>query len=97
MNITQLNEIYLRGYLHNNISSVTEGLVKVAKGNYGFFSSSHVARRELLAITNYKCTYDITEIPIKDTVNYIAFPMSKRSSYRKLINLRWVHCTSEDV
>ncbi|XP_023310326.1 glutamate receptor U1-like [Anoplophora glabripennis] len=87
MNITQLNEIYLRGYLHNNISSITEGLLKAAKGKYGFFASSHVARRELLIISNYKCKYDIAEITIKDTVNYIAFPMSKRSSYRKLINL----------
>ncbi|KAJ8919204.1 hypothetical protein NQ315_012192 [Exocentrus adspersus] len=89
MNVTQLNQIYLRGYLHNNISHIGEGLLKAAQGNYGFFASSHIARRELLIINSHKCKYDIAEIPIKDTIHYIAFPMSKRSSYRKLINLRY--------
>ncbi|KAJ8928059.1 hypothetical protein NQ314_019406, partial [Rhamnusium bicolor] len=84
MNISQLNQIYLRGYLHNNINNVSEGLLKAARGNYGFFASGHVARKELLIISHYKCKYDIAEIPIKDTVNYIAFPMSKRSPLQKI-------------
>ncbi|KAJ8944704.1 hypothetical protein NQ318_007917 [Aromia moschata] len=48
---------------------------------------SHVARKEITVIKNYKCTDDIAEIPIEYSENYIAFPMSKRSPYRKLINL----------
>nr|UTN00876.1 gustatory receptor [Semanotus bifasciatus] len=87
MNVTQLNEIYLRGYLHNNINNVTEGLLKASKGNYAFFASGHVAKKQLLIINNYRCIHEIAEIPVQYTQNHVAFPMSKRSPYKKLINL----------
>lgn len=87
MNESQLNQIYLRGYLHNNINNITEGLIKATKGNYGFFATGHVARKEFLKISGYKCKYDIMEISVKSTINPVAFPMSQLSPYRKVINL----------
>lgn len=88
MNDTQLQQIYLRGYLHNTVGNVTEGLYKSYNGQYGFFASTNVARKELQRINNYKCNYDIMEIPIIKTKNTIAFPLSRNSHYKKVIDLR---------
>ncbi|KAG5889221.1 hypothetical protein JTB14_018644 [Gonioctena quinquepunctata] len=87
MNLSQLNQIYLRGYLHNDIQNVSAGLLRATKGNYGFFASSQLARKQLLNISNYKCQFDIDEIQIKNTVDHMAFIVAKRSPYKKLINL----------
>ncbi|XP_060525231.1 glutamate receptor U1-like [Cylas formicarius] len=86
-NVSQLKEIYLRGYLHNNIKNITEGLIKATNGNYGFFATNHLARKQLLKISSYKCKYEIMEIPIASTMKSVAFPMAKHSPYNKLINL----------
>lgn len=87
MNDSSLQEVYLRGYL-NTVDSVRSGFEKTVRGHYGFFVSGHIARKEFLNISNYKCRHYITEIPIRVTENTIAFPMAKTSPYRKLINLR---------
>lgn len=87
MNDSSLQEIYLRGYL-NTVDNVRNGFQKTIHGHYGFFVSGHIARKEFLNISNYKCRHHITEIPISVTENTIAFPMAKTSPYRKLINLR---------
>lgn len=88
MNVSQLNEIYLRGYLNNDVSNITDGLLKATKGNYGFFASGQAARQQLQNISHFRCMYDINEIPIKYTMNYVAFAMAKFSPYKRLINLR---------
>lgn len=87
MNDSNLQKIYLRGYLYT-VDNVRSGFQKTIQGHYGFFVSGHIARKEFLNISNYKCRYYITEIPIRLTENTIAFPMAKTSPYRKLINLR---------
>ncbi|XP_074034073.1 glutamate receptor U1 [Leptinotarsa decemlineata] len=87
MNISQLNHIYLRGYLENDVNNISEGLMRVTRGSYGFFASSHLARKQLLNISNYRCRFKIDEIPIRYTVDHMAFVTAKKSSYRKLINL----------
>lgn len=86
-NYTQLNKIYLRGYLQNNVGSVKEGLMRTIKGNYGFFATGPAARKQFLNISNYRCMYNINEIPIRKTKAKIAFALSKNSPYRKVINL----------
>ncbi|XP_066137934.1 probable glutamate receptor [Euwallacea fornicatus] len=83
----ELNQIYLRGYLHNDIKNITEGLLKATKGNYGLFATGHMARKEFLKISGYKCKYEIMEIPAPQAKNKVAFPMSHISPYRKVINL----------
>lgn len=88
MNETQLNQIYLRGYLRKNINNVTEGLLKATQGNYGFFASRRVARKAFLKISGYKCKFEIMEIQTPKTKNYVAFPMSPISPYRKAIDRR---------
>nr|XP_008199932.1 PREDICTED: uncharacterized protein LOC103314795 isoform X1 [Tribolium castaneum]XP_015840012.1 PREDICTED: uncharacterized protein LOC103314795 isoform X1 [Tribolium castaneum] len=87
MNDTQLQQIYLRGYLYNTVGNVTEGLYKSYKGHYGFFASTNIARKELQRINNYKCNYEIMEIPIMKTKNTIAFPLARKSHYKKVIDL----------
>ncbi|XP_019760014.2 uncharacterized protein LOC109537648 isoform X2 [Dendroctonus ponderosae] len=86
MNETQLNQIYLRGYLRKNINNITEGLLKATQGNYGFFASRRVARKAFLKISGYKCKFEIMEIQTPKTKNYVAFPMSPTSPYRKAID-----------
>ncbi|CAG9770096.1 unnamed protein product [Ceutorhynchus assimilis] len=97
MNESQLNQIYLRGYLHNNINNITDGLFKATKGNYGFFATGHVARKQFWKISGYKCKYEIMEIPIHSTINTVAFPMSLTSPYRKAINLGLIKMTESGV
>ncbi|CAH1957812.1 unnamed protein product [Acanthoscelides obtectus] len=85
-NNSQLNQIYLRGYLAN-VQNITEGLMRAAKGGYGFFAAGEDARRALLNISHHKCRYDIQEILVKSTLNSVAFGVAKKSPYKKLINL----------
>ncbi|KAL1491044.1 hypothetical protein ABEB36_011700 [Hypothenemus hampei] len=90
MNDTQLTQIYLRGFLHiqtNPIKNITDGLLRATRGNYGFFATGHLARKEFLRISGYKCKFDITEILAPYTRHMVAFPVSKKSPYRKVINL----------
>lgn len=88
MNNTNLKKIYLRGYLANDIQNIKDGLLKASKGGYAFFASGQMARKEIRNISNYKCVSDLVEIPILSTINEVAFPMSKLSPYKKVINLR---------
>ncbi|VEN33651.1 unnamed protein product [Callosobruchus maculatus] len=85
-NNSQLNQIYLRGYLAN-ITNITEGLLRATKGNYGFFAAGEDARRALRNISLHRCLYDIQEIPIKYTMHSVAFGVAKHSPYKQLINL----------
>ncbi|XP_068911621.1 probable glutamate receptor isoform X2 [Tenebrio molitor] len=87
INDTQLQQIYLRGYLHNTVVNVTHGLLKSHEGYYGFFASTIKARKELQIVNNYKCNSDIVEIPVEKTKNAIAFPLAKMSPYRKIFDL----------
>nr|CAH7750446.1 unnamed protein product [Callosobruchus chinensis] len=85
-NNSQLNQIYLRGYLAN-ITNITEGLLRATKGGYGFFASGEDARRALMNISLHKCQYDVQEIPIRFTKHSVAFGVAKHSPYKQLINL----------
>ncbi|XP_050310548.1 uncharacterized protein LOC126746366 [Anthonomus grandis grandis] len=93
MNETQLNQIYLRGYLHNNINDIKDGLLKATKGNYGFFATGNIARKLIWKISGHKCRYEIQEIPVKSTISTIAFPLSLKSPYRRSLNLCLIKMT----
>ncbi|XP_076272969.1 glutamate receptor ionotropic, delta-1-like isoform X2 [Rhynchophorus ferrugineus] len=86
-NVSQLNQIYLRGYLHSDVTNITAGLLRATQGNYGFFATGHVARKEFLSISNYRCKFDLMELPVKQTRNNVAFPLSLHSPYKKLVNM----------
>ncbi|XP_072401194.1 glutamate receptor ionotropic, delta-1-like [Diabrotica undecimpunctata] len=87
VNISELKQIYLRGYIQNDISNISEGLQRVIGGNYGLFASGEVARPEIANLSNWKCKFDIDEIKIQYTQEYFGIVMSKKSPYKRLINL----------
>lgn len=89
MNISELKQIYLRGYLQNDISNISEGLIKATKGNFALFASGQVARTELYNMTKNRCKFEIYEIKLQYTTEYMGFIMSKKSTFRRLINLRY--------
>ncbi|CAG9865505.1 unnamed protein product [Phyllotreta striolata] len=87
VNISELKQIYLRGYLQHDLINISEGLMKVTSDHFAFFASGQSARTHLLNVTKGRCKFEIQEIKIPYTNEYMAILMSKNSPYKKLINL----------